>query len=64
MSGWETWPFYKDFHLVLCLAIGESWSDVHDIDDSVFPVQMTINYVRVYQTDLAKLGYNIKENKL
>ncbi|MBN1799399.1 MAG: glycoside hydrolase family 16 protein [Spirochaetales bacterium] len=59
LSGWKAWPFYKDFYLILNLAIGGSWGGAQGIDDSIFPTQMVIDYVRVYQTDLEKLGYNM-----
>lgn len=61
MSGWKAWPFYKNFYLILNLAIGGSWGGAQGIDDSIFPARMVIDYVRVYQTDLEKLGYNLKE---
>jgi beta-glucanase (GH16 family) len=61
MNGWETWPFYKDFYLILCLAIGGSWGGAQGIDDSIFPTQMVIDYVRVYQADPEKLIDNPSE---
>ena len=50
-----------DENLILDLAIGGSWGGAQGIDDSIFPARMVIDYVRVYQTDLEKLGYNLKE---
>ena len=47
--GWETWPFDRDFHLILNLAIGGTWGGQQGIDDSIFPQQMLIDYVRVYE---------------
>jgi beta-glucanase (GH16 family) len=64
MRGWKTWPFYKDFYLILCLAIGGSWGGAQGIDDSIFPVQIIIDYVRVYQTDLEKIGYDIQDYQI
>ena len=48
-QGWETWPFDQDFHLLLNIAIGGTWGGQQGIDDSIFPVQMEVEYVRVYQ---------------
>jgi hypothetical protein len=62
--GWKTWPFYRDFYLILNLAIGGTWQGANGIDDSVFPVQMVIDYVRVYQTDLEKPGYDTRDYEI
>ena len=43
------WPFDQEFHLKLNLAIGGSWGGQKGIDDSIFPQQMLVDYVRVYQ---------------
>jgi beta-glucanase (GH16 family) len=45
----ETWPFDKPFYLKLNLAIGGNWGGLEGIDDSIFPAQYEIDYVRVYQ---------------
>lgn len=45
-------PFNQRFHLLLNLAVGGAWAaNVNDmgIDESVFPQQMQVDYVRVYQ---------------
>jgi beta-glucanase (GH16 family) len=46
---WQKWPFDKRFHLLLNVAIGGNWGGVQGVDDSIFPVQMEVDYVRVYQ---------------
>ncbi|WP_423129690.1 glycoside hydrolase family 16 protein [Gaoshiqia sp. Z1-71] len=43
------WPFDKRFHLLLNVAVGGSWGGQKGIDDSVFPQNMVVDYVRVYQ---------------
>ena len=43
------WPFDQPFYMILNIAVGGSWGGVKGIDDSVFPQQMVIDYVRVYQ---------------
>ncbi len=48
-QGSSTWPFDKNFHLILNIAIGGSWGGQQGIDNSIFPVQMEVEYVRVYQ---------------
>jgi beta-glucanase (GH16 family) len=50
---YEAWPFDKDFHLLLNTAIGGAWGGVEGIDDSIFPTEFQIDYVRVYQKDYA-----------
>jgi beta-glucanase (GH16 family) len=47
--GTAAWPFDKDQYLILNLAIGGGWGGQKGIDDSIFPVQYQIDYVRVYQ---------------
>jgi beta-glucanase (GH16 family) len=48
-TGTEAWPFDKDQYLILNLAIGGGWGGQKGIDDSIFPAQYRIDYVRVYQ---------------
>lgn len=43
------WPFDKKFHLKLNVSVGGSWGGEKGIDDSIFPQQMLVDYVRVYQ---------------
>ncbi len=42
----EGWPFEKPYYLILNLAIGGNWGG--DIDDTIFPSEMLIDYVRIY----------------
>jgi len=48
-NNWHYWPFNKDFYLLLNIAVGGTWGGQRGVDDSVFPQQMEIDYVRVYQ---------------
>lgn len=48
-KGWQYWPFFKNFHLILNLAIGGSWGGAQGIDNSIFPQRMEVEYVRVYK---------------
>jgi beta-glucanase (GH16 family) len=43
------WPFDKPHYLILNLAIGGGWGGREGIDDSKFPHQLLIDYVRVYE---------------
>ncbi|MFT3934504.1 MAG: glycoside hydrolase family 16 protein [Chitinophagaceae bacterium] len=48
-TGYKTWPFDKPFHLILNIAVGGGWGGKMGVDDSIFPQQMQVDYVRVYQ---------------
>ncbi|MEK6552556.1 MAG: family 16 glycosylhydrolase [Bacteroidota bacterium] len=41
-KGWQYWPFFKDFHLILNLAIGGDWGGVQGIDNNIFPQRMEV----------------------
>ena len=43
------WPFDQKFHLKLNVSVGGSWGGAQGIDDGVYPQQMVVDYVRVYQ---------------
>lgn len=45
----DEWPFDQDFHLKLNIAVGGMLGGRKGIDDTIFPQQMVIDYVRVYQ---------------
>lgn len=46
---WREWPFDRDFHLLLNIAVGGAWGGAQGVDDTIFPQEMVIDYVRVYQ---------------
>ena len=48
-GNYATWPFDQRFHLLLNIAIGGTWGGQQGIDDSIFPVRLEIDYVRVYE---------------
>jgi beta-glucanase (GH16 family) len=48
-KGWEVWPFDKDFHLLLNIAVGGGWGGQKGVDDSIFPQKMEVDYVRVFK---------------
>ena len=44
----STWPFDQPFYIVVNMAIGGNFGG-HDVDDTIFPQQFLIDYIRVYQ---------------
>lgn len=45
----KEWPFDQPFYLILNIAVGGGWGGQKGIDDSIFPQQMIIDYVRIYE---------------
>lgn len=45
------WPFDKPHYLILNIAVGGSWGGKYGIDESIFPQQMLVDYVRYYELD-------------
>lgn len=45
----QQWPFDKHFYLILNVAIGGNWGGKQGVDEEIFPCQMVVDYVRVYQ---------------
>jgi len=50
-QSYREWPFDKAFHLILNIAVGGSWGGAQGIDDSIWPQQLEVEYVRVYQQE-------------
>jgi beta-glucanase (GH16 family) len=48
-SGSEAWPFDKRFHLILNLAVGGNWGGAKGVATDIWPQQLRIDYVRVFQ---------------
>lgn len=48
-TGYKAWPFDKRFYLLMNVAVGGGWGGKKGVDDSIFPQQMQVDYVRVYQ---------------
>ena len=46
-TGVEAWPFDHPQYLILNIAIGGDLGG--PVDDSIFPVTMEVDYVRVWQ---------------
>lgn len=43
------WPFDKKFHLLLNVAVGGNWGGKEGIDNSIFPKEMLVDYVRMFK---------------
>ena len=43
-----TWPFDKPFYVILNLAIGGNFGGP-GVDDSIFPVEFLVDYVKIYK---------------
>lgn len=48
-TDWQAWPFDKPFYLLMNIAVGGDWGGQKGIDDSIWPQQMVVDYVRVYR---------------
>ncbi len=44
----ETWPFNRNFYLILNVAVGGNWGGQKGVDESIWPQRMEVVYVRVY----------------
>ena len=44
-----SWPFHYAFYPILNLAWGGDWGGYKGVDDSVLPVTLKIDYVRIFQ---------------
>ena len=45
----DAWPFSLPHFLILNVAVGGGWGGQKGIDESAFPMEMKVDYVRVYQ---------------
>jgi beta-glucanase (GH16 family) len=48
-STFQEWPFDQEFFFILNIAVGGNWGGVQGINNSIFPQQMVVDYIRVYQ---------------
>ncbi len=47
--GRDDWPYDDPFYVILNLAWGGDWGGAMGVDESVLPVTMEVDYVRVFQ---------------
>ena len=45
------WPFDEPFYLILNIAVGGGWGGAEGVDDSIFPQEMQVEYVRGYRSE-------------
>lgn len=48
-SGWQSWPFNHNFHIILNLAVGGDWGGAQGVDPNIWPRRLEVDYVRVYE---------------
>ncbi|MCW9706425.1 glycoside hydrolase family 16 protein [Fodinibius salsisoli] len=48
---YKEWPFDQPFHLILNIAVGGNWGGQEGIDDTIWPQEMVVDYVRIYQKE-------------
>jgi beta-glucanase (GH16 family) len=48
-SGNPEWPFDSAQFLIFNVAVGGDWGGQMGVDDAIFPIEMEVDYVRVYQ---------------
>ncbi len=48
-TGPKEWPFDKRFHLLLNVAVGGNWGAAQGFDKNIFPCEMLVDYVRIYE---------------
>lgn len=48
-TGWESYPFDQNFHIIFNLAVGGDWGGYKGVDPNIWPRQMLVDYVRVYK---------------
>lgn len=54
-TSFGVWPFDTDFQILLNVAVGGNWGGAQGVDDSIFPTQYTVDYVRQYQNGFVKV---------
>lgn len=50
-STWQDWPFDQNFYVILNMAIGGKFSGAEPVDESIFPVEMKVDWVRMYELE-------------
>ena len=48
-GNWQAWPFDERFHLIFNIAVGGTLGTTPD--PNIFPKQMLVDYVRIYEAD-------------
>ena len=45
----DNWPFDQPFFMIMNFAVGGNWGGKKGVDDSIWPQEMVVDYVKVYQ---------------
>jgi len=45
----KEWPFDKPFYFLMNIAVGGNYGGVNGVEDHIFPSEMEVDYIRVYQ---------------
>lgn len=48
-NNFRIWPFDSELYLILNIAVGGDWGGMKGVDDSIFPKEMEIDYVRIFK---------------
>ncbi|MCE2788362.1 MAG: glycoside hydrolase family 16 protein [Saprospiraceae bacterium] len=48
-QGSASWPFDQPFHLIVNLAVGGNWGGKEGVAADIWPQEMLVDYIRVYQ---------------
>ena len=43
------WPFDENAYIILNVAVGGDWGGAQGVENNAFPMQMLVDYVRVYE---------------
>jgi beta-glucanase (GH16 family) len=54
-SDWKKWPYDKDFHIIMNLAVGGFWGRAQGIDDNAFPTTMDVKSIKVFRPATAAM---------
>jgi beta-glucanase (GH16 family) len=55
----DKWPFNKPQYIILNLAVGGDWGGAEGIDPTVFPMEMKVDYVRVFEKSENSTNVNV-----
>ena len=55
----DKWPFNKPQYIILNLAVGGDWGGAEGIDPTVFPMEMIVDYVRVFEKSESSTNVNV-----
>jgi len=58
-DDYKVWPYNEHFYLILNTAIGGEWGGQQGIDNTIFPQQFLIDYVRLYKLQSKSAPYTV-----